>query len=138
MEFVNFEIAVKLKEKGFSCEMPFAMYNEIAAFHLLTTSAPYNVCDSVFKYREYYDYEDFDEYDYIAPTISQVLKWLRKRHFIHISTKPYPCENGIMWMYEIRLFSNVLAYVARNKTGFDTPELAELEAIEYVVTYNLI
>lgn len=78
-DFVSFDLAKKLKEKGFSCEMPFAMYNEIAAFHLLTTSAPYNVCDSGFKYREYYDYEDFDEYDYIAPTISQVLKWLREK-----------------------------------------------------------
>ena len=86
-DFVTFETAKKLKEKGFSCEMPFAMYNEIAAFHLLTTSAPYNVCDSGYKCREYYDYEDFDEYDYIAPTISQVLKWLREEKKIYVSVE---------------------------------------------------
>ena len=82
-DFVTFELAKKLKEKGFSCEIPFAMYNEIACFCLLTTAAPMMVCASGFKCREYYDYEDFDEHDYIAPTISQVLMWLRKEHHIH-------------------------------------------------------
>lgn len=37
LDFVNFKLAQKLKEKGFDCEIPFAMYNEIARFHLLTT-----------------------------------------------------------------------------------------------------
>ena len=59
-DFVPFEIAKKLKEKGFSCELPYARYNEIGQFCLLTTSAPYRVCESGYKYREYYDYNDFE------------------------------------------------------------------------------
>ena len=34
---------------------------------------------------QYYDYDDFDERDTIAPTISQVLKWLRKEKDIYIT-----------------------------------------------------
>ena len=86
-DYVTFEMAKKLKEKGFTCELPFAMYNELGEFCLLTTSAPYYVSSSGFKYREYYGYDDFDEYDFIAPTISQVLKWLRER-YIDISAYP--------------------------------------------------
>lgn len=96
-EFVCFELAKKLKEKEFTCEMPFAMYNELGTFHLLTTSAPYNVSSSGYKYREYYDYDDFDEYDCVAPTISQVLKWLRDEKKIHIQIIVY--ENG--WYFEV-------------------------------------
>lgn len=86
-DFVPFAIAKKLKEKGFSCEIPFAMYNEIACFCLLTTAAPMMVCASGFKCLEYYDYEDFDEHDYIAPTIYQVLKWLREEKGLHIEIR---------------------------------------------------
>ena len=139
--FVSFELAKKLKEKGFSCEMPFAMYNEIAAFHLLTTSAPYYVCDSGFKCREYYDYEDFDEYDYIAPTISQALKWLREEKKIHLEIgltyTGFHCtiyknvvwdiiggEDELTYKYHIDVYSN-------SKTA----EQAALAGIEYVLDY---
>lgn len=86
-DFVTFELAKKLKEKGFTCELPFAMYNELGEFYLLTTSAPYYVNSSGSKYREYYGYDDFDECDFIAPTIYQVLKWLREEKKIHIEPR---------------------------------------------------
>lgn len=93
MEFVNFEIAKKLKDKGFKCQYPIAMYNEIGVFHALYTSADCNShIKSVFGNREYYDYEDFDEHDYICPTISQVLKWLREEKKIHIGFGYSPQE----------------------------------------------
>ena len=72
-DFVPFKLAVKLEEKGFSCEYPFAMYNEDGLFFPLYSSDKY-----------YYGIEDFDKNDYIAPTISQVLKWLRKEKKYHI------------------------------------------------------
>lgn len=64
-DFVSFEIAKKLEEKGFTCKYPFAMY---------------------FRNRMYYDYDDFigDKDAIIAPTISQVLKWLREKKKYHI------------------------------------------------------
>lgn len=68
-----------------------------------------------------------------APTIPQALEWLRSQKSIHISTKPYPCEDGLKWMYEIRKFSHVLVSVIENKTGFNTPEQAENAGIEIVL-----
>lgn len=84
-DFVTFELAKKLKEKGFACKYPFAMYNELGSYCPLTTSSDYVTCESGYKYRCYYDYNDFDENDLIAPTISQVLKWLREKE---ISVEP--------------------------------------------------
>ena len=86
-DFVNFEVAKKLKEKGFSCKYPFAMYDEDGVFYPLFTS-----CDEdedskcIFGNRMYYDYDDFLKYKdaIIAPTISQVLKWLREEKEYHI------------------------------------------------------
>lgn len=72
-DFVPFEIAKKLEEKGFSCEYPFAMYNEDGEFYPLYSSDKY-----------YYEIADFDSRDFIAPTISQVLKWLREEKKYHI------------------------------------------------------
>ena len=97
-DFITFEIAKKLKEKGFNCELPYAMYNEIGQFCLLTTSAPYHVCESGYKYREYYYYNDFDKNDFIAPTISQVLKWLRKEKKVHIGFGYSPRKK---WRYVV-------------------------------------
>lgn len=145
MDFVPFELAKKLNEKVFTCELPFAMYNETGQFCLLTTSAPYHVCDSGYKYREYYAYEDFDEFDYIAPTISQVLKWLRNEK--NISIEIYSTASG--WAVGICNAGNVLkddysggSFLAEidgdNNSGrFDTYEQAALSGIEYVID-NLI
>ena len=137
MEFVNFKISKKLKEKGFTCNYPFAMYNELGDFHPLYTSCEETLVNCMFGNRGYYDYDDFDEADCIAPTISQVLKWLREQHSIHISTKPYPCEDGAMWLYEIRKFNKYISIVAANKTGFIREEESALAGIEYVLD-NLI
>lgn len=133
MEIVSYATAKKLKEKGFSCELPFAMYNEIARLHLLSTAAPYNVCDSGYKYREYYDYEDFDEYDYIAPTISQVLKWLREEKKIAINIEYVPC----VWQYEIFDMSLKDRFNPYGRILFSDYEEAALAGIEYTLD-NLI
>lgn len=75
-DFVPYELALKLKEKGFSCEYPFAIYDEDGEFFTLYSSDKY-----------YFEIENFDDRDFIAPTISQVLKWLREEMDIHIE----PC-----------------------------------------------
>lgn len=76
MEFVSFEIAKKLKEKGYPQvkKNSLAMYNEVGDWYSLAK----NLAD--FEY----SFEDFDERDYVCPTISQVLKWLRKENNIDI------------------------------------------------------
>lgn len=76
MEFVTFEIAKKLKKKGYPQvkKNTIAMYNEVGDWYSLVK----NLVD--FEY----SFEDFDERDYVCPTISQVLKWLRKENNIDI------------------------------------------------------
>ena len=138
MEFVTFEIAKKLKEKGFDCELPFAMYNEIGQFCLLTTSAPYHVCESGYKYREYYDYNDFDKYDFIAPTISQVLKWLREEKKIHIVidiTNYGFISSIISFKWDKSYCENEIDHY--DHEGYSTYEEATIAGIKYVLD-NLI
>lgn len=71
-DYVSFETAMLLKGKGFECEKSSiaAMYNELGEFKELSTAAG-QWC---------YDYEDFDEYDYVAPTHHLAMKWLRDVH----------------------------------------------------------
>lgn len=125
MEFVNFELAKKLKEKGYPQveKNTLAMYNEDGDWYSLAK----NLAD--FEY----SFEDFDERDYICPTISQVLEWLREQHSIHVSTKPYPCEDGAMWLYKIRKFNKYISIVEANKTRFTREEYAALAGIEHVL-----
>ena len=66
------------------------MYNELGTICFTYTSAPIRKAESGFTYRDYYDYEGFDENDFIAPQ-SQVLKWLREEKNIHISP--------VLWEY---------------------------------------
>lgn len=109
-DFVSFEIAKKLKEKGFDWE----------------TSDVYERNTIACRYE-----------DYPKPTISQVLNWLREEFSLHISQKPYACKDGLLWMYEIRKFNKRIVFVIANKTGFVEEEQAALAGIEYVID-NLI
>ena len=131
-DFVSFELAKKLKAKGFSCDTPFAMYNEIGVFHECYTSV---------GNMNYYDYDDFDNRDYIAPTISQVLKWLRKEKMVHIS----PVLWKIGWYVDILIFADNecdenVAYDIKDEyqlDDYETYEEAMFKGIEYVLD-NLI
>lgn len=138
-DFVPFELAKKLKEKGFTCKYPFAMYNELGSYCPLTTSSDYVTCESGYKYRCYYDYNDFDENDFIAPTISQVLKWLRKEKNIHIIVEIsdsgwyYTLYPNVRWVND-KLKSDTYIMSFKHKTSY---EQATLAGIEYVLE-NLI
>ena len=118
-DFVPFKLAVKLEEKGFSCEYPFAMYNEDGLFFPLYSSDKY-----------YYGIEDFDKNDYIAPTISQVLKWLREEKKIHLELVivvdgEYMCD-----IYKIDV--RPIKYLGSTEYS-KTYEAAALSGIEYVL-----
>lgn len=144
-DFVNFKLAQKLKEKGFDCKYPFAMYDEDGDFYPLFTS-----CDEdedskcIFGKRMYYGYDDFvgDKDAVIAPTISQVLKWLREEKKIHICIDIY--DDG--WFFDIASFYKEdtgvyeikLPYKSSKVTpDYDSFEQAALAGIEYVLD-NLI
>lgn len=139
--FVSFDLAKKLKEKGFVCDLPFAMYNELGQFYLLTTSAPIRKAESGYTYRDYYAYEDFDEHDFIAPTISQVLKWLREEKNIHVS--PVLWYKG--WYVDIQSFTKEIdeervrydVYNEFQSIDYETYEEAVIAGVNYCLE-NLI
>lgn len=152
--FVTFDIAKKLKEKGFTCKYPFAMYDENEWFYPLFTSCDEeNGVKSIFGNRLYYDYEDFIDADdaFIAPTISQVLEWLREEKKIFITVNiaycyeddenPFPTNLKMKpilkgYYYSIWDLNNLNDKNGHSKY-FESPELAYLAGIEYVLE-NLI
>lgn len=104
MEFVNFEIAKKLKDLGYNEPFFFFYRTDDQLIHHAMVSNPLVYGENV------------DNEVVIAQTISQVLDWFRDKYSIHVTTKPYPCEDGVMWLYEIRKFNRYISIVEANKT----------------------
>ena len=108
-DFVPFELAIKLKEKGFDGRIGYAYDNGGECMHTVT---------------EY-------DVDYIpAPTITQVLKWLRNEKKIHISIDIW---DGY-WGYDIlNLPSGNSLYWDAYDENINSYEQAALAGIEYVL-----
>lgn len=139
-DFVSFDLAKKLKRKGFVCKYPFAMYNELGVFHELYTSCDETLVNCTLGNRGYYDYDDFDECDCAAPTISQVLKWLREEKKIHIVIDV--CNGN--WEYSIKekiRLNELLQYISQTTPvpicRSSSYEESALAGIEYCLD-NLI
>ena len=128
MEFVTFEIAKKLKESGFNepCYMYYHIYDnsEDSIASLECTGGDSDFVNS------------YNTFRCAAPTISQVLKWLRNEKEIYCL--PHFDQSVDMWF----------GYVTRPKTCcvfveyisgsiYNTYEDAALDGIEYVLD-NLI
>lgn len=120
-DFVTYDLAVKLKEKGFNVECH-AYYEPLK--HCLNLSRVLQTNSLT------------ENYNCItAPTISQVLKWLRLEWeiFIHIDVRI-----NLEWYYEVWSVKDklsVLGNVPFNKNN--SYEQAAIEGIEYVLN-NLI
>lgn len=133
-DFTTFKIAKKLKEKGFTCKYPFAMYDEDGDFYPLFTS-----CDEdkdskcIFGNRMYYGYDDFigDKDAVIAPLISQVLKWLREQE---ISVEPLSTPYND-WKCHVKHKGEIVTMISGDK--YKTYEQAAIVGIEEVLD-NLI
>lgn len=125
MEFVSFDIAKKLKEKGFPQvkKNTLAMYGEDGCI--------YHLCPTLDVNSFYYAFDDFDEHDCVCPTISQVLKWLREQKKIEIvasfdyEDKTWGYQVGDMTLTE----DSILAY----RWNFPTYEQAALAGIEFIL-----
>lgn len=126
MNFVNFETAKKLKEKGFPqhwSDQHYILENEYE--------------DDFFEVGAKYPVEVI--YDYIptiaAPTISQVLKWLRETKNIEVVAS-FSYRNKV-WGYQVGdmtlLEDSILSY----DYNFPTYEQAAIAGIEYALD-NLI
>lgn len=113
-DFVPFELAVKLKEKGFTKETAH-YYNDKG-----------EICVSLVG----------EEYPYPCSTISQVLKWLREDKKIHIEVMFIgPTPNRVK--YYITNIGGDRSFMDVADEHYETWEQATLAGIEYVL-YNLI
>lgn len=147
-DFVPFDLSIKLKEKGFR-EKCLMHYTNIGGLYL-------NSIDTYYRPNQELDYTDFlgclnlgNNIGLIdAPTISQVLKWLREEKKIHIEVVFGCC--GFCW----DLILNIKYVEGYNNSEWDvldcekyaeinnqenhsTYEQAAIAAIEYVID-NLI
>jgi hypothetical protein len=119
-EFVTFELAKKLKEKGFKEKV----------------NAYYGMLENLFDVHPALDMND-SVYRASAPTISQVLKWLREEKEVDLVIEPiYFFDKNKHREYSVRIFAPPL-----NKPVhcgyFSTWEETALSGIEYVID-NLI
>ena len=133
MDFVTFETAKKLKEKGYPQvkQNTLAMYDELGRW--------YSMAEAI---DEAYSFEDFDEYDCVCPTISQVLKWLREEKEMYIVIQPFPTlvtKNKICWGWTFKGNSDgvYIDHTFPDDVNYATYEQAAIAGIEYVLN-NLI
>lgn len=119
-DFVTFELAKKLKGKGYpqEKESTLAMYSEDGDF--------YSLCKTIGDYE--YSFCDFDENDYVCPTISQASRWLREYNGIDVVALPCIFENK---KYSAVVYSNETKSFFTKFIG--TWEEVMMLGIEYVV-----
>ena len=123
MEIVSFEIAKKLKEKGFTLPKS----NVIGKFD----------SDGVFHSQLYINFtETMDSEEIIAPTISQVLKWLREEKGWVIVVRLYS-TNGWYWFVQDEKGELKSSHLASCDDCFSTYELAAIAGVNYCLE-NLI
>lgn len=123
-DFVPYKLAKKLNEKGFTLPKS----NIIGKFD----------SDGVFHSQLYINFtETMDSEEIIAPTISQVLKWLREEKRIEVNA----CWDNIdaQWIgYATEMDKPDLVGYYTSPNNNDTYEKAALAGIEYVLDNNLI
>ena len=135
-DFATFEIAKKLKEKGFNepCR------NAISSYYCTYQDGWCEYLDN----RESLDItmDDLHEGDYLLPTIHQTLKWLREEKRIYIVIQPFPSmatHDLVVWSWSFKHNSNGcnIDNTFSDDENYLTYEQAALAGIEYVLD-NLI
>ena len=124
-DFVNFELAKKLKEKGFDLEETeiYGKFDSDGLFH----------SQLYFSYIETMDYDEI-----IAATISQVLKWLRdeKKLYVGVTYLPKDVDYKDLYYAYIEHIGDYKKTIYTNDS-YDNWEEAALNGINYVLD-NLI
>lgn len=117
-DFVTYELAIKLKEKGYP-QNGFHYYNEKGCIDI----PAYNLSDE-------------DMSDTVAPQIHEVLKWLREEKKIYIMIDRSFAMNQ-SWHYSICVDDDFDNIVQQASIANKSWEQSALDAIEYVID-NLI
>ena len=126
-DFVSFETAKLLKEKGFD-EITFTWYNGKGKF-----------CVGKNNYDDYYmnhfPIMEKNKNKCSAPTLQMAMKWLRKNHQIFI-------RPNTSFLYPIKWYSEIFCYGDNLKTQqdikteyYDSPEEACEAAIKYCLEH---
>lgn len=125
-DYVSFETAKLLKEKGFDGECS-CFYNNV----------DYGTPGLEVDGQLYYINSALDDEEYATPTLQMAMKWLRKVHEIFI-------RPNISFLYPIRYYCEIFCYGDNLKTqqdvtteNFESPEEACEAAIKYCLE-NLI
>ena len=133
-DFVSFEIAKKLKDKGFPQRPDYFNYSSyydwdgLRKIHYLSNASVW------------FDPNISRDNLYFAPTISQVLKWLREEKLILIGLSPmqeYDCNEIIEWCSSIYKADKHGGFSWQEEFYYQSYEEASLAGIEYVLD-NLI
>jgi hypothetical protein len=128
-DFVTFEIAQKLKEKGFN-EPCYGYY------HLNGGDDSFELCGN-----DSFDFlNSLNRFRIAAPFISQVLKWLREAKGIHIDIAICKSKYIAMIVFIDKPDQNIEHYnetIWEDERLFDTYEKSAIAGIEYVLN-NLI
>ena len=134
-DFVPFEIAKKLKEKGF---------REECLCHYIGEDLVYNIESPIANNQLWFCHNKYDNIwhkdNVDAPTISQVLKWLREEKRLHIDIAIWKGQYIAMIVFVDKPDPNVEhnnETIWEDESGFESYEQAALLGIEYVLD-NLI
>jgi hypothetical protein len=132
-DYVPFELAKKLKEKGFreKCLCRYCNYSKTLHINEVEPKIARKI-----DYSEFFKcYNSYVDSDIDAPTISQVLEWLRGKN---IYCLPW-FEQGVdMWFYAICKPAYGCEFPEFiSNSDYDTYKQAALAGIEYVLD-NLI
>lgn len=133
MEICKFEIAKKLKEKGFR-EKCYAYWSGSDNYHTIHYNFIQNPAPSrKLTTKDFYKCENWycERNNYDAPTISQVLKWLRSQE---ISVEPLSAPYND-WKCYIKNKGEIVTMISGDK--YKTYEQAAIVGIEEVLD-NLI
>lgn len=126
INFVSFDLAKKLKEKGFPQRPDYFNYSSYYDWDGLRKI--HSLCNA----SVWFDPNISRENIYFAPTISQVLKWLREEKKLHIVI-PASFDEGYWW--EIQDFNREISEYS--DVEYTSYEEAVTGGIEYVLD-NLI
>ena len=133
-DFVPYELAVKLEQKGFK-----QGYNIFGVRPIFSDETTIRFISDIGAYEKEYFGENI-----AAPTISQVLKWLREEKKISIEPT---IHSSLKWVSGIYSFDDGLTDFTQYDTNivddtiyilYNSYELAALAGIEYVLDNNLI
>ena len=153
-EFVNFSIAKKLKEKGFKekCLAYYDIDDNVGLLHNTQYGdeySPYQYTDLLQSHNTDTTVVQPDDSENCcdAPTISQVLKWLREEKEIFIRvTLSYDystdadgeqVDRWTFWLFEVFSVGSGSLIYTEEISEYDSFELAALAGVEYCLD-NLI